>query len=169
MSEGSTSSSNSKESKTDDTSTCSGDANTKEPKTTKNLRDFERVKTKRLFDASNAIADTKKTITNFFVAEQNESLSDFEIPKKVARKTSKTTTTTTKKPKTTKSRSKKQPDIRKILQKQNDGVNLNEDEELQLAMELSKAESNELIDRADFEQFEYKPKNGEKFLPFLSF
>lgn len=158
-------SSNSRQS--DDTS--NSDANTKEPNTTEIPHKIERVKTKRLFDVNKQITDTKKTIKNFFAADHNESLTDFEIPKKVARKSS---TTTTKKPKTTRSRSKKQPDIRKILKKQNDGVALNEEEEIQLTMEISKIESNETDGsnlQTNFDQFEYKPKNGNFFHIFPFF
>lgn len=154
----STSSSNSKLLKINETFSVTDDVNAKGTKGTQNVPEIERAKTKRLFDESNTKADSKKTIKNFFAADNNESLSDFEVPNKVARKSS---TKTTKKARTTKSRSRKQPDIRKILQKRNDGVDLNEDEELQFAMELSKAESNEQIDPTNLDQFEYKPKNGK--------
>lgn len=164
--EDSTSSSIPKRSKTNEFSSTTNDANANRTKSTQNALGIERTKTKRLFDESNPIADTKKTIKNFFAADHNESLSDFEVPNKVARKSSKTKTTT-KKTKTTKSRSKKQPDIRKILKKRNDGIALDEDEELQFAMELSKAESNEQIDPTNLDRFEYKPKNGKRFLTIL--
>lgn len=165
MAEDSTSSSNPKRSKIKENSSFINDAIAKGTKRTQNVPENERTKTKRLFDESNLIADSKKTIKNFFAADHNESLSDFEVPNKVARKSSKkTTTTTTKKAKTTKSRGKKQSDIRKILQKRNEGVDLNEDEELQFAMELSKAESKEQKDLMNLDKFEYKPKNGRQFL-----
>lgn len=151
---------NAKQSETDETSTSSSEAKAKEPKTTKRQHTGEREETKRLFDASNPIVDANKTIKNFFAAEHSESLGDFEVPKKVARTNSKTASTTTKRAKSTKSCSKKQPDIRKILKKQTDGIDLDEDEELRLVMELSKAESDERMEQANFEQFEYKPKNG---------
>lgn len=168
------SSSNSKQSENDDdASTSSSDTNAKVPKTSEKRHEIERVKTKRLFDADNAIADSKNTIKNFFATEHNESLGEFEIPTKIARKSSKTATTktrtTAKKAKTTKSRSKKQSDIRNILKKQNDGIDLNEDEELQLAMELSMAESTKRIDLVNFDEFEYKQKNGKQFQINLSY
>lgn len=176
MEEDPTTSSNSKstsllnsKSETDDEAYSSSiHSNVKQSKTIKNQFDGDRGKTKRLFVASNPIIESNKTIKKFFAAEynENESLNDFEIPKKVARKSSKTSTTssttTARKVKTAKSRNKKLPDIRKILRKQQNGIDLDEDEELQLAVELSKIESNERNDQGNFEQFDYKPKNDGK-------
>lgn len=164
--EGSTSSSPPTQLEIEETPTASGDTNTKELNVPKTQCDSGGVKTKRLFEGANSIVDSKKTIKNFFVAEHDESLNDFEVPKKVARKTASTITksTATKRSKSTKERRRKQPDIRKIMQKQNEGLALDENEELQLAMELSKAESSEQIDRPNLDQFAYKPKNGKQSL-----
>lgn len=145
--------------------------NESEPKTMESSTDrtqkTERVKTKRLFEEGNSTAGSKKTIKNFFANEHNDSLSDFEVPAKIARKTTKasssssssSSTSAARKTKTSKSRSKKQPDIRKIMKKQNDGIALNEDEQMQLAVELSKVDSAENLDPTYFDQFEYKAKN----------
>lgn len=171
MEEGSASSSPPTQSEIEKTLLVSSDTNTKELNVPKSPCNSGRVKTKRVFEAANPAVDSKKTIKNFFAAEHDGSLNDFEVPKKVARKTSNTIitkSTSTKRSKSTKERRKKQPDIRRIMQKQNEGLALDEDEELQLAMELSKAESSEQIDRPNFDQFAYKPKNGKQSMFIIS-
>ncbi|XP_031631426.1 structure-specific endonuclease subunit SLX4 isoform X2 [Contarinia nasturtii] len=111
--------------------------------------------------------DSKSTIKSFFSNEHNDSMADFEIPTKVAKKASKPPVTS----KTTKqSRARrKQPDIRKALNKRDDTdtdySHLPEDAQLELALALSKAESHAATDpiakkSIDFEAFEFKPKNA---------
>lgn len=100
-------------------------------------------------------SNESKTIKSFFANEINDSLSDFEIPNKIVKKLPKIPAT--KPAKTTRKRIK-QADIRKVLNKNEDYSHLSEDAQIEVALALSKAES----DPSDInlEKYQFKPSNG---------
>lgn len=121
--------------------------------------------------------DSKSTIKSFFANELNDSLADFEAPNKVAKKVP-TKVLPTKAAKSSRSRRKQQPDIRKALNKEdaasgNDYSHLPEDAQLELALAISKAESvNGIADGAssssssssktvDLNGFAFQPSNSK--------
>lgn len=111
--------------------------------------------------------DSKTTIKSFFSNELNDSLADFELPTKVAKKVPKVLPS--KVMKSSRSRRKQQPDIRKALTKEDaarsdDYSHLPEDAQLELALAISKAESiNGIADGGsiDLDAFAYKPINSK--------
>lgn len=102
--------------------------------------------------------ETKSTIKSFFSNDSNDSMLDFQIPEKVARKVSKIPST--KSTKVTRTH-RKQQDIRKVLHKQNDGSQLTEEAQLELALALSKAEASGAKSDFDFKAYEFNQKNGK--------
>lgn len=111
--------------------------------------------------------DSTSTIKSFFSNELNDSLADFEVPNKIAKRMPKVPTT--KVVKKTRSRQKKrQPDIRKALSKDdatssNDYSHLPEEAQLELALAISKAESMNVRDASsdsksvDVDVFAFNP------------
>lgn len=117
----------------------------------------------------------RSTIKTFFSNENNDSLSDFEIPAKVAKKMPRQLPSKTSKSKKT---HRKQPDIRKVLSKRDatskDYSHLSEDAQLELALAMSKAESaNENRTNADqpinLECYEFKSANSQANDEFFDF
>lgn len=101
----------------------------------------QRLKTKRKIDQIQSI-NTKTTIKSFFTNENNESICDFEIPKKLVRKPPKKLPV--KSLKSSRSHSK-QPDIRKVIKKRNVysyEPSTEEDIQLRIALALSQEEFN---------------------------
>lgn len=94
-------------------------------------------------DKNDNRTDSKSTIRTFFSNEHNDSLADFESPSKVTKKVPKVLST--KVVKSSRSRRKQQPDIRKALNKvdkaNEDYSQLPEDAQLALALAISRAES----------------------------
>lgn len=118
-------------------------------------------------------ADTKSTIKSFFSNDHNDSMADFEIPAKVAKRPPKPMLS-----KTTKSTRvrRKQPDIRKVLKKQDtqsdDYSHLPEDAQLELALAMSKATAEASSQPINLDVFEFKPTNskmgGNEFYEFFN-
>lgn len=114
-----------------------------------------------------AFNDSKSTIKSFFSNEHNDSMADFEIPNKVAKRVSKPVQSKTTKYSRTR---RKQPDIRKALNKRDEATtdysHLPEDAQLELALALSKAEADHVAsdtvaaESINFDAFEFKPKNA---------
>lgn len=117
-------------------------------------------------------SDSKPTIKSFFSNDNNDSLSDFEIPTKVAKRVPKILPSKTSK--TSRSR-RKQPDIRKALGKRNakptDYSHLPENAQLELALAMSKAESNAKLNEEPFslESYQFKPTNAKANGEFFEF
>lgn len=122
------------------------------------------------------MVDTKSTIKSFFSNENNDSLSDFEIPNKVSKKVPKPLPSKTSK--CSRNR-RKQPDIRRALSKKEiaagDFSRLPEEAQIELALAMSKAEtvsgavSDTSNDPFDLEKFEFKQSNAEANTDFLGF
>lgn len=120
------------------------------------------------------MVDTKSTIKSFFSNENNDSLSDFEIPNKVPKKMPKTLPSKTSKS----SRTRKQPDIRRALSKKEiasgDFSRLPEQAQIELALAMSKADtiSGSVSDTSnepfDLEKFEFKQSNAKANTDFLN-
>lgn len=120
-----------------------------------------------------AISDTKSTIKSFFSNENNDSMSDFEIPTKVVKKVPKPLKPSTK---TSKTSRRKQPDIRKALNKRDvsskDYHLLSEEAQLELALAISKAEADKTDTSSQpfsLEAFEYKAVNAKGDENFSNF
>lgn len=120
--------------------------------------------------------DSTSTIKSFFSNQNNDSLSDFEIPNKVAKKIPKPLPSKTAKGTRTR---RKQPDIRKALSKKDaasgDYSHLPEEAQLELALAMSKAVSanGTATDASgqpiDLDCFEFKPTSAKVNADFLDF
>lgn len=126
-----------------------------------NTEQSERTKTKVLQrNEEISSSDSKSTIKSFFSNEKNDSLSDFEIPSKVAKRVPKIMPS--KSSKVSRSR-RKQPDIRKALGKRDaneiDYSHLPEDAQMELALAISKADSdvNSNDDPLSLDSYKFKP------------
>lgn len=109
-------------------------------------------------------SDSKSTIKSFFTNnDMNDSMADFEIPAKIAKRPPSKSVPS----KTTKSSRirRKQPDIRKVLKKQDaqseDYSHLPEDAQMELALAMSKASAEASDQLIDLQAFEFKPKNAK--------
>lgn len=123
----------------------------------------EKRTTKTPIKTDDEIEISVPAISKFFSSEPNESLIEFENPSKIRRKAAIKSSVKQRKPTKRNSKALKQPDIRNsIADKRKKNIqNLNEEEQIQLALALSTAEhdkqqGNEL----NFDKFEYKPVNG---------
>lgn len=129
---------------------------------------------KKKHSHNSKMIDTKSTIKSFFSNGINDSLSDFEIPNKVAKKVPKPLPSKT--VKSSRSR-RKQPDIRKALNKKEttseDYSHLPENAQVEIALAMSMAEtianasdvSNEPF---DFDKYKFKPLNPNTNANFLN-
>lgn len=95
-------------------------------------------------------------------------MSEFEIPKKIPKFKNSVKATIPRKSKTIRTRTK-QPDIRKVINNQN--LESDEDAQLELALAISKADTNETSDKSSISkliaQFEFNPNNGKHYaIPF---
>lgn len=131
------------------------------------------TKTQIRSEQSMANSDTKSTIKSFFSNENNDSMSDFEIPTKVVKKVPKPLKPATK---TSKTSRRKQPDIRKALNKRDvsskDYHRLSEEAQLELALAMSKAEASKTDTSSQpfsLEAFEYKAVNAKGDENFSNF
>lgn len=117
---------------------------------------------KRTKSGKSVAGDTKSSIKSFFAHESSDNLSDFETPMKLAKKFPKIASS---KAKTSRTR-RKQPDIRKVLNKQtadSDYSHLPEHAQLAVALALSKAEfQNTESSEQPFslESYEFKTTNS---------
>lgn len=104
----------------------------------------ERIPSKTQHRTQNAASadNHRSTIKTFFSNENNDSLADFEIPTKVAKKMPRALPSKASKSKKTR---RKQPDIRQVLSKRDttsdNYSHLSEDAQFELALAMSKAES----------------------------
>lgn len=107
--------------------------------------------------------DSKSTIKTFFSNDNNDSMADFEIPTKVAKRPS-IKPTQSKVAKSSRTR-RKQPDIRKVLKKQDAASEnysyLPEEAQLELALEMSKAATETLDQPLNLQAYEFKPANAK--------
>ncbi|XP_055322209.1 structure-specific endonuclease subunit SLX4 isoform X2 [Sitodiplosis mosellana] len=134
----------------------------------------ERKKTKNV-QRNDKASDSKSTSTikSFFSNDNNDSMADFEIPTKVAKRppTKPIPSKTTKSSRTR----RKQPDIRKVLKKRDAASenysHLPEEAQLQLALAMSKAAAEVPDQPINFDEFEFKPTNAklnENFYEFFN-
>lgn len=126
---------------------------------------MERKKTKSVqrTEKYELINDSKSTIKSFFSNDKNESMADFEIPAKIAKRPP-SKPVPSKTAKNSRAR-RKQPDIRKVLNKRDtpteDYSYLPEDAQLELALAMSKATAEALDKPINLEAFEFKPTNSK--------
>lgn len=120
---------------------------------------------------SDTATDSKSTIKTFFSNDINDSMADFEIPTKVAKRPP-IKPTQSKVAKSSRTR-RKQPDIRKVLKK-HDAASENysylpEEAQLELALAMSKAAAETPNQPFNLQEFEFKPANAKANGDFYEF
>lgn len=149
-------------------SRCDNDSSVASNQVSKKLANTQPVKKIKSVQSKEKPSNSNPMIKSFFTTETNDSLMDFETPNKIAKKVPKVLPT--KVAKNARAR-RKQPDIRKALHKKatasENYSHLSEDDQLRLALEMSKADTSK--PPIDLQAFEFRATNAKANSEFLDF
>lgn len=134
-------------------------------------KELSKRKKTRSVHHNDKATDSKSTIKTFFSNDNNDSMADFEIPTKVAKRPP--IKSTQSKVATSSRTRRKQPDIRKVLKK-HDAASENysylpEEAQLELALAMSKAAAETPDQPFNLQAYEFKPANAKTNGDFYEF